>query len=52
MISQLLVLSANAMLLLDQRTLGIKYRIPVTTLEGISLSPFHDTLVAFHLRKV
>ena len=52
MMSQLLVLSSNAMLLLDQRTLSIKYRIPVQSLESISLSPFHDTLVAFHLRKV
>lgn len=49
--SQLLVLSSNAMLLLDQRTLSIKYRIPVKSLESISLSPFHDTVAAFHLRK-
>ena len=38
MMSQLLVLSSNAMLLLDQRTLSIKYRIPVQSVESIDVS--------------
>ena len=52
MIPQLLVLSSNAMLVLDQRTLAIKYRIPTSEFECISLSPYPDRLAVFHLKKV
>ena len=52
MVPQLLVLSRNAMLVLDQRTLAIKYRIPVAEVEAISLSPFPDKVAIFHLKKL
>ena len=52
MIPQLLVLSTNAMLVLDQRTLVIKYRIPVVEVEAMSLSPYADRIAVFHLKKV
>ena len=52
MIPQLLVLSTNAMLVLDQRTLVIKYRIPVVEVEAMSLSPYSDRIGVFHLKKV
>ena len=52
MIPQLLVLSSNAMLVLDQRTLAIKYRIPTSEFQALSLSPYSDRLAVFHLRKV
>ena len=52
MVPQLLVLSTNALLVLDQRTLVIKYRIPTSEVEAMSLSPYNDKLVIFHLKKV
>ena len=52
MVLQLLIVSTNAVLVLDQRTLGIKYRIPVTEIEAMSLSPYFDRVLILHLRKV
>ena len=40
------------MLVLDQRTLAIKYRIPTSEFQALSLSPYSDRLAVFHLRKV
>lgn len=51
MVPQLLVMSTNALLVLDQRTLSIKYRIPVTEFTGMSLSPYSDKICIFHLNK-
>lgn len=48
----LMALSTNAMLLLDQKTLQIKYRIPATEIYRLSLSPYHDNIAVFHLRDV
>lgn len=36
----LLVVSTNSLLVLDQRTLQVKYRIPAHDIQRISLSPF------------
>lgn len=47
-----MALSTNAMLLLDQKTLQIKYRIPATEIYRLSLSPYHDNIAVFHLRDV
>ena len=52
MVHHLCVLSKNAVLVLDQRTLAIKYRLPVAEIEKISLSPYNDQLVIFHIKKV
>lgn len=47
-----MAISTNAMLLLDQKTLQIKYRIPATEIYRLSLSPYHDNIAVFHLRDV
>lgn len=48
----LMVLSTNSMLLLDQRTLQLKYRVPATEIYRLSLSPYHDNIAAFHIKAV
>lgn len=48
----LLVLSTSSMLLLDQRTLQIKYRIPASELYRMSLSPYLDDVAVFHVKAV
>lgn len=40
------------MLLLDQRTLQIKYRIPATEIYRLSLSPYVDDIAVFHVKAV
>lgn len=47
-----MAVSTNAMLLLDQRTLQIKYRIPATEIYRLSLSPYHDNIAVFHVKDV
>ncbi|EEC12472.1 myosin IA, putative, partial [Ixodes scapularis] len=49
-VQALFVVSTNAMLIMDQRTLQIKYRIPVGDIFRISLSPFLDDIAVFHVR--
>ncbi|XP_013388317.1 unconventional myosin-Ia-like [Lingula anatina] len=51
MASKLLVVSTSALLVVDQRSLAVKYRIPVNMIEKLSLSPFSDTLVVVHVKK-
>ncbi|BES95755.1 Myosin tail [Nesidiocoris tenuis] len=46
----LFVLSTSAMLILDQRTLQVKYRVPATEIYRLSLSPFLDDVAVFHVR--
>ncbi|XP_017783623.1 PREDICTED: unconventional myosin-Ib isoform X2 [Nicrophorus vespilloides] len=46
----LLVLSTRSMLILDQRTLQIKYRVPATEIYRMSLSPFLDDVAVVHVR--
>lgn len=48
----LLVLSTSSMLLLDQRTLQIKYRVPASEIYRMSLSPFIDDVAVFHVKAV
>lgn len=40
------------MLLLDQRTLQIKYRIPASEIYRMSLSPYLDDIAVFHVKAV
>lgn len=49
-VQTLFVVSTNSMLVMDQRTLQIKYRIPVGDIVRISLSPFMDDIAVFHVR--
>ncbi|XP_067131033.1 unconventional myosin-Ib isoform X1 [Centruroides vittatus] len=46
----LFVVSTSSMLVMDQRTLQIKYRIPATDIFRISLSPYMDDIAVFHVR--
>lgn len=48
----LLVLSTSSMLLLDQRTLQIKYRVPASEIYRMSLSPYLDDIAIFHVKAV
>lgn len=48
----LLVVSTTSMLLLDQRTLQIKYRVPATEIYRLSLSPYLDDIAVFHVKAV
>jgi len=40
------------MLIMDQRTMQIKYRIPAAEIFKLSLSPYHDDIAVFHVRAV
>ncbi|XP_054257245.1 unconventional myosin-Ib-like, partial [Macrosteles quadrilineatus] len=46
----LFVLSTSAMLILDQRTLQVKYRVPATEIYRLSLSPYLDDVAVFHVK--
>lgn len=48
----LLVISTNSMLLLDQKTMQIKYRIPASEIYRMSLSPYFDDIAVIHIRAV
>lgn len=48
----LLVVSTRSMLILDQRTLQVKYRVPATEIYRMSLSPYLDDVAVFHVRAV
>ncbi|KAK7488189.1 hypothetical protein BaRGS_00020631, partial [Batillaria attramentaria] len=51
MVSKLMVVSSQAILLLDPKSLALKYRIPLNMVTKISASPYKDRLVVFHLQK-
>ncbi|XP_071519306.1 unconventional myosin-Ia isoform X2 [Panulirus ornatus] len=46
----LLAVSTNSLLVLDQRTLQIKYRIPAIEIQRISLSPYLDDIAVLHVK--
>ena len=46
------VISTRSMLLMDQRTMQIKYRIPAAEIFKLSLSPFFDDIAVFHVKAV
>lgn len=48
-IPMLLAISTNSMMIMDQRTLDIKYRIPVSEIHRISVSPFADNIAVIHI---
>ena len=48
----LFVVSTSSMIIMDQRTLNIKYRVPAADVVRISLSPFLDDIAVFHVRTV
>nr|XP_045586769.1 unconventional myosin-Ib-like [Procambarus clarkii] len=46
----LLAVSTNSLLVLDQRTLQVKYRIPALEIQSISLSPYMDDIAVLHVK--
>jgi len=46
------VISTKSMLILDQRTLQVKYRVPAADIYRLSLSPFLDNVAVFHIKSV
>ena len=40
------------MLIMDQRTMQIKYRIPASEIIRLSLSPYFDDIAVFHVKAV
>ena len=52
LVQQLVVMTSQALLVIDHRTMSLKNRIPLEFIEKISLSPYHDRLAVFHLKKV
>ncbi|XP_076356260.1 myosin 95E isoform X5 [Tachypleus tridentatus] len=49
-VQTLFVISTSSMLIMDQRTLQIKYRVPAADIFRISLSPYVDDISVFHVR--
>jgi myosin-1 len=52
MVGKLMVVSSQAILVLDNKSLALKYRVPLSLVTKISTSPYKDKLVVFHLQKV
>ncbi|XP_066301041.1 unconventional myosin-Ia-like isoform X2 [Branchiostoma lanceolatum] len=48
---RLMVLCDTSMLIVNQKTLAIKYRLPVTEIAGISVSPYMDNLFVIHINQ-
>lgn len=51
LVDQLLVMTTRFMHFLDHRTMMIKYMIPLSEVQRISVSPFQDCVVAIHIQK-
>jgi len=52
MVDQLIVVSTQAVLVIDHHTMMVKYRIPLAEVKSVSTSPFKDSLIVLHLQKV
>lgn len=48
-VQKLLAISTSSMTVLDQRTLQVKYRIPILDIMKLSLSPYSDDMVFVHV---
>ena len=46
------MISTSSMLIMDQRTMQIKYRIPASEIIRLSLSPYFDDIAVFHVKAV
>lgn len=46
------MISTKSMLILDHRTLQVKYRVPAEDIYRLSLSPFLDNVAVFHIKSV
>ena len=50
--SQLFVLTTASFMMMDQKTLILKSRIPLTDVAGFTVSPYSDGIVVILLKKV
>ncbi|XP_074652154.1 unconventional myosin-Ia-like [Tubulanus polymorphus] len=50
-VSRLMVLTTTTLLLVEQRTMNIKYNIPVEQIDKLSTSPYNDRLLVIHMKK-
>ncbi|XP_046846889.1 unconventional myosin-Ia-like [Xenia sp. Carnegie-2017] len=50
-VRRVLVVASESLLLLNPKNYNIKYKIPFTEIYLISVSPFYDQLVMFHVKK-
>jgi myosin-1 len=48
-VQKLLAISTSSMTVLDQRTLQVKYRVPILDIIKLSLSPYSDDMVFVHV---
>ncbi|ESP02895.1 hypothetical protein LOTGIDRAFT_212414 [Lottia gigantea] len=51
MVRLLIVMSTQALLVFEPKNMTLKYRIPLGEVEKMSLSPYSDKLLIFHLQK-
>ncbi|KAJ8307514.1 hypothetical protein KUTeg_015598, partial [Tegillarca granosa] len=51
MVDQLIILTTQVVLLVDHRTMMLKYKIPVNHILNIFLSPYKDQVIVLHLQK-
>ncbi|XP_022087036.1 unconventional myosin-Ib-like [Acanthaster planci] len=49
--SQLFVLTTSSFLMMDQKTLALKSRVPLADVAGFTVSPYCDGFVVLHLKK-
>ncbi|CAB4016632.1 unconventional myosin-Ia-like isoform X5, partial [Paramuricea clavata] len=51
-VNRVLVVTADSLLLINPKNVQIKYKIPFAEIHRISVSPYCDQLVMFHVKKV
>ena len=51
-VEQLLVMSTQNLILVEHHSMMIKYRIHITDISAMSVSPNPDKVIVFHLQKV
>lgn len=51
-VEQLLVMSSQNLVLVEHHSMMVKYRIPITDISAMSVSPHPDKIIVFHVQKV
>lgn len=50
-VEQLLVMSSQNLVLVEHHSMMVKYRIPITDISAMSVSPHADKIIVFHIQK-
>lgn len=50
-VEQLLVMSSQNLVLVEHHSMMVKYRIPITDISAMSVSPHPDKIIVFHVQK-